>query len=161
MSVVHVIFKWGAFHMESPELTALNASIDGLQRSKVWEYLGLTGRENIFIESVDITKIVGVTEEPTEEKPPSGITFIDVGAVRTIGHPRELLQYKVQIFCKVKDVLYNILFFIGIVWTKNIKSVESLAIELLQCLPPDIKVGVSVTQDEYQSYGRKPMEVMN
>jgi len=159
--MVHVIFDWGAFHMESPEITALSSSIDSLQQSVVWEYLGLTGEESIVIDSVDITKFAGILEEPKEEKPPPGITFIDVGEVRTIGYPRELLEYKVQLRCKVKDVLYNILFFVGIVWTKNIKSVKSISIELLQCIPPDIKVGVNVTMEEYLSYGAKPRKVLH
>jgi len=159
--MVHVIFDWGAFHMESPEITALSSSIDVLRRSNVWEYLGLTGKESIFIYSVDITKVIGVTEEPKEEKPPPGITFIDVGEVRTIGHPRELLEYKVQLQCKIKDVFYNILFFVGIVWTKHIKSVKSISIELLQCIPPNIKVDVNVTQEEYLSYGAKSRKVLH
>lgn len=158
--MVHVVFDWGAFHMESPEITALSASIDALKGSKVWEYLGLTGKESIFITSVDITKFVGIVEEPKEEKPPPGVTFIDIGEVRTVGYPRELLEYKVQFSCKIKDVFYNILFFVGIVWTKNIQSVESVSIELLQCIPPDIKVSVNVTQEEYLSYGRKPRKVL-
>ena len=158
--MVHVIFDWGAFHMESPEITALSSSIDALQQSIVWEYLGLTGKESIFIESVDITKFAGILEEPKEVKPPPGITFIDVDEVSTAGYPRELLEYKVRISCKIKDVFYNILFFVGIVWTRNIKSVKSISIELLQCIPPDIKVSVNVTQEEYLSYGRKPRRVL-
>lgn len=147
--------------MESPEITALGSSISALQQSSVWEYLGLTGKESIFIESVYITKIVGIVEEPKEVKPSPGITFIDIGETRTVGYPRELLEYKVQIQCKIKYVLYNILFFVGIIWTKNIKSVESVSIELLQCIPPDIKVSVNVTQEEYLSYGYKPRKVLH
>jgi len=159
--MVHVVLDWGAFHMDSPEITALSSSIDALQRSNVWEYLGLTGREDIVIDSIDIKKLVGIVEEPKEEKPPPGITFIDMGEVRTAGYPRELLEYKVQLFCKVKSVFYNINFFVGIIWTRNIKSVKSVSIELLQCIPPDIKVGVNVTQEEFLSYGQKPRKVLS
>jgi len=154
--MVHVIFRRGVFHWESPEIQALSSSIDALQHEKVWEYLGLTGRENIFIRSVDIKKPIAITEEAVEEKPPPGLTILDVGAVRTVGYGRELLVYDVQFMCDIGDTFYNIIFSIGMIITPNIKSVESVSIELLQKIPPEIKSGT----EEYRVYGKKPKLVL-
>ena len=158
--MVHVIFRYGVFHWESPEIQALSVSIDALQHEKAWEYLGLTGRENIFIRSVDIKKPITIVEEAKEEKPPKGITVLDIGAVRTVGYRRELLVYDVQFICDIGDVLYNIIFSIGMIITEHIKSVKSVSIELLQKIPHDIKSGVDVTTEEYRVYGRKPRKVL-
>ena len=154
--MVHVIFRSGAFHWESPEIEALSASIDALQRGKTLDYLGLTGRENIFISSVDLTRLVGVSEEARELKPPSGITVLDIDEPRTIGYGRELLEYKVQFMCDIGEVFHNIVFYIGMIFTPKIKSLESVAVELLQKIPPDIKSGVDVSWEEFRIYGRKP-----
>jgi hypothetical protein len=159
--MVKVCFKWGAFHWETNEIEALSASIDALQQGTVSKYLGLTGDEDILIRSVDITSLVEVTEEAREAKPPSGITVLDVGEVRTFGAGRELLTYKVQFMCDVNEVFYNIVFHISMIVTPNIKSLQSVAIELLQCIPPDVRAGVAgVTDKEYRGYGKKPMKVL-
>jgi len=158
--MVHVIFRQGVFHWESPEIQAISSSIDALQHEKVWEYLGLTGRENIFIRSVDIKKPITIVEEAKEERPPKGITVLDIGEIRTFGYKRELLVYEVQVMCDIGDVFYNIIFSIGMIITPNIKSVESVSIELLQKTPPDIKVRVNVTEEEFRVYGRKPKLVL-
>ena len=154
--MVHVIFKSGAFRWESGEIKALGSSVDALYQEDVWEYLGLTGRENIFIRSVDITKPITVVEEAVEEKPPPGITVLDVGAICTVGYKRELLDYKVQFFCDIKEVMHNIVFHIGIIWTENIKSVESVSIELLQRVPAGMPIDQASTLPGYS----KPMKVL-
>jgi hypothetical protein len=150
--MVKVCFKWGAFHWESPEIEALSASIDALQRGNVSEYLGLTGDEDIFIRSVDIASVVEVTEEAREAKPPSGITVLDVDEVRTFGAGRELLTYKVQFMCDVNEDFYNVVFYVGMIVTPNIKSLQSVSVELLQHIPN----GVKPSFDEIAGYGKKP-----
>ena len=158
--MVHVIFRRGVFHWESPEIQALDSSISAFQHEKVLEYLGLTGRENIFITSVDIKKPIMIVEEAKEERPPKGVTVLDIGEIRTVGYKRELLVYDVQFMCDIGDVFYNIVFSIGMIITPNIKSVESVSIALLQKIPSDIKSGVDVTYEEYLVYGKKPKLVL-
>lgn len=158
--MVHVIFRGGVFHWESPEIQALDSSLDAFQHEKVLDYLGLTGRENIFITSVDIKKPITIVEEAKEERPPKGVTVLDIGDVRTVGYKRELLVYRVQVMCTINKVFHNIIFSIGMIITPNIKSVESVEIELLQKIPPDIKSGVDVTMEEYRVYGKKPNLVL-
>lgn len=159
--MVKVCFRPSAFHWESNEIEALSASVDALQRGSVLEYLGLTGDEDIFIRSVDITEIVGITEEAREAKPPPGLTILDVGEVRTFGAGRELLEYKVQFMCEVNEAFYNIVFYVGMIVTPNIKSLQSVSVELLQCIPPSVLAGVdAVTEAEYQVYGKKPRKVL-
>ena len=138
--MVHVIFRQGVFHWESPEIQALSSSIDAFQHEKVLDYLGLTGRENIFIRSVDIKKPIVITEEAIGEKPPPGLTILDVDAVRTVGEIRELLSYKVQFFCDIKEVMHNIIFYIDMIWTKMVKSIKSVSIELLQKVPAGMPI---------------------
>jgi len=147
--MVNVIFKWGSIDWESPETRALGSAVDALQQDKALEYLGLTGKENIFITDVRIERIVTVTEEALEEKPPPGLTILDVGAVRTIGEPRELLSYKVQFFCDIKKVMHNIVFYIEIIWTKNVKSIKSVSIELLQKVPAGMSVDQAIVLPGY------------
>jgi hypothetical protein len=159
--MVKVCFKWGAFHWETNEIEALSASIDAFQRSTVSGYLGLTGDEDIFIRSVYITSVAEITEEAREAKPPSGITFLDLDEVRTIGAGRELLQYKVQFSCDINEVFYNLVFYVSMIVTPNIKSLQSVAIELLQCIPPSVRAGFDdVTEKEYLVYGKKPILVV-
>jgi len=138
--MVHVIFKWGSIDWESPETRALGSAVDALQQDKALEYLGLTGRENIFITGVRIERLVAVTEEAIEAKPPPGLTILDVDAVRTVGEPRELLSYKVQFFCDITKVMHNIVFYVDMIWTKNVKSIKSVSIELLQKVPAGMPV---------------------
>jgi hypothetical protein len=155
--MVKVCLRQSAFHWESNEIEALSASVDALQRGSVLEYLGLTGDEDIFIRSVDISSVIEATEEAREEKPPSGITVLDIDEVRTIGAGRELLVYKVQFMCDVNEDFYNIVFHVGMIVTPNIKSLQSVSVELLQCIPPDVKAGIAgVTDKEYRVYGKKP-----
>ena len=136
--MVHVIFRQSAFHWESPEIQALSSSIDALQGQKVLDYLGLTGRENIFIRSVDITRLVEISEEAREAKPPPGLTVLDIGEPRTVGYGREFLEYKVQFMCDIGDVFYNILFYVGMIITPNVKSIKSVAVELIQKVPSGV-----------------------
>jgi hypothetical protein len=115
--MVKVCFKWGAFHWESPEIEALSASIDALQRGNVSEY--------------------------------------------PFGAGRELLQYKVQFSCDINEVFYNIVFYVSMIVTPNIKSLQSVAIELLQRIPPGVRAGFEgVTEKEYLVYGKKPILVV-
>lgn len=159
--MVKVCFRQSAFHWESNEIEALSASVDALQRGSVSEYLGLTGDEDIFIRSVDITSVAMITEEAREAKLPHGVTVLDIGEIRTIGAGRELLQYKVQFMCTVNEVYYNIVFYVSMIVTPNIKSLQSVAIELLQCIPPSVRAGFDgVTEKEYLVYGKKPMKVL-
>ena len=154
--MVHVIFRQGSIDWTSPETRALGSAVDALQQDKVLDYLGLTGRENIFIRSVYIKKPIAIIEEAVGEKPPSGITILDVGAVRTVGYGRELLVYDVQFMCDIGDTFYNIVFSIGMIITEHIKSVESVSVELLQKIPPEIKSGT----EGYRVYGKKPKLVL-
>lgn len=159
--MVKVCFKQSAFHWESNEIEALAASVDALQRGSIAEYLGLTGNEDIFIRSVDITSVAEITEEAKEAPPPSGITVLDLGELRTIGAGREMLTYKVRFGCDVNEVFYNIVFYVSMIVTPNIKSLQSVSIELLQCIPPDVRAGVAgVTDEEYLVYGKKPRMVV-
>jgi len=147
--MVNVIFKWGSIDWESPETRALGSAVDALQQDKAFEYLGLTGKENIFIDDVRIERIVAVTEEAIEAKPPPGLTILDVDAVVTVGEPRELLSYKVQFFCDINDVMHNIVFYIEMIWTKMVKSVKSVSIELLQKVPNGMPVDQASALPDY------------
>jgi len=138
--MVHVIFKSGSIDWESPETRALGSAVDALQLGNALDYLGLTGKEDIFIDDVKIERIVAVTEEAVGVKPPPGLTILDVDAVRTVGEIRELLSYKVQFFCYIKEVMYNIVFYIDMIWTKMAKSVKSISIELLQKVPAGMPI---------------------
>ena len=154
--MVNVIFKWGSIDWESPETRALGSAVDALQQGTALGYLGLTDRDNIFIKDVRIERIVAVTEEAVEAKPPPGLTILDVGAVRTVDEIRELLSYKVQFFCDINDVMHNIVFYIEMIWTKNIKSIKSVSIELLQKVP----AGVAVDQASMLPGYSKPRMVL-
>lgn len=155
--MVNVIFRQGVLHWESGEITALGCSVDALYRKDVWEYLGLTGREDIFIRSVDITKPVAIVEEaPAEEKPLPGITVLEVGVVRTVGYKRELLRYEVQFICDIKEVMHNIVFYVDMIWTKMYKSVDSISIELLQKVPAGMPVDQAGAMPGYS----KPKKVL-
>lgn len=154
--MVHVIFKLGSIDWESPETRALGSATDALYQDKVLDYLGLTGRENIFIKDVRIERLAAVTEEALEEKPPPGLTILDIAAIRTVGEIRELLSYKVQFMCDIEDVFYNIIFYIDMIWTKNVKSIKSVSIELLQKVP----AGMSISQASVLPGYSKPMKVL-
>jgi len=154
--MVNVIFKQGSIDWESHETRALGSATDALYQGKVLDYLGLTGKEDIFIKDVRIERIVAVTEEALEEKPPPGLTILDIDTVRTFGEIRELLSYKVQFMCDINDVFYNIVFYIEMIWTKMVKSIKSVSIELLQKVP----AGMSVSQASALPGYSKPMEVL-
>ncbi len=149
--MVNVIFKWSAFHWESPEIEALSASIDALYTSKAWKYLGITGEENILVRSVDIERITKVSEEArkTEVRPPKGITVLDIGEMRTIGYGREYLEYKVRFSCDINETFYNIVFYIGQIIAPNIKSLESVVIELIQKIPAGMSVEEAEKRPDY------------
>jgi len=67
-----------------------------------------------------------------------------------------LLSYKVQFFCYIKEVMYNIVFYIGMIWTKNVKSIKSVSIELLQKVPAGMPVDQASAMPGYS----KPMKVL-
>jgi hypothetical protein len=140
--MVKVCFDWSVFHWENPEIEALNMAIGALHQGRVWKYLEITGKEDILIDSVYIERVTTVTEEAKESKPPPGLTILNLDETRTIGAGRDLLEISVQIFCNINQVRYNIKFFVGMIITPNIKSIESVEIELLQKMPK----GTSITE---------------
>lgn len=116
-------------------MQAVHSAVDALHGTKLCEHIGLTCREYIHIDEIRVSKIIGVEEEPKEEKPPSGITFIHLGEIRTPGYPREFFEYRVQVICHTKDFGFNFCFYVGMIVTKHIKSVEYVDVELLQRYP--------------------------
>lgn len=121
-------------------MQAVNSAFDCFHAPKFCEYIDLTCKEYVHIKSIDVSKVIGVEEAPPKgEKPPSGITFIHLGGeVRTVGYSREFFEYKVQILCHTNEFGFNILFYIGMITSKNIKSVQYIDVELLQKYPIEL-----------------------
>ena len=61
-----------------------------------------------------------------------------MGETRTLGYPRNFFEYRVQIFCHTKDLGFNVVFYVGMIVTENIKSVEYVDVELIQKYPIEL-----------------------